>query len=185
MKLVFIYGAPGVGKLTTGQALADLTGFKLFHNHLSFNLVRSIFEFPSPAFLELSTTVRLAAFDAAARARVLGLVFTFVYAAGADDPFVDQTVDAVQRHGGEVLFVRLRCDTATLEQRIVATERVALGKVNSVAWLRKAMAQWDFTATVPRRPSLDIDNSALSPEDVARRIARHFALPEAKEGARS
>ena len=38
MKLVFMYGGPGVGNLTTAQALAALTGFKLFHNHLSFNL---------------------------------------------------------------------------------------------------------------------------------------------------
>lgn len=67
----------------------------------------------------------------------------------------------------------------------MATERAALGKINDVAWLRKAMAARDLTARVPRGPSLDIDNSALSPEDVARRIARHFGLPEAKEGARS
>jgi len=47
VKLVLIYGAPGVGKLTTAQA---------------------IFDFPSPQFLELAGTIRLAAFEAAARA---------------------------------------------------------------------------------------------------------------------
>ena len=42
MKLVVIYGAPGVGKLTTAKALAELTGFRLFHNHLSFDLVSAV-----------------------------------------------------------------------------------------------------------------------------------------------
>ncbi len=35
MRLVFIYGPPGVGKLTVARELAALTGFKLFHNHLT------------------------------------------------------------------------------------------------------------------------------------------------------
>ena len=60
--------APGVGKLTTAQALAALTGFKLFHNHLSFNLVKAIFDFPSAPFQALAGTIRLATLEAAARA---------------------------------------------------------------------------------------------------------------------
>ncbi len=35
MQLVFLYGPPGVGKLTVGNALSALTGYKLFHNHLT------------------------------------------------------------------------------------------------------------------------------------------------------
>ena len=34
MKHLFLYGAPAVGKLTVAKELADLTGYKLFHNHL-------------------------------------------------------------------------------------------------------------------------------------------------------
>ena len=67
MKLVVIYGAPGVGKLTTANALAVLTGFKVFHNHLSFELVRAVFDFPTPPFLRLLEAIRLAAFEAAAQ----------------------------------------------------------------------------------------------------------------------
>jgi hypothetical protein len=43
MRLVFLYGPPGVGKLTVGRELAALTGFKLFHNHLGVNAVRAVF----------------------------------------------------------------------------------------------------------------------------------------------
>ena len=35
MKLLFIHGSPAVGKLTVANEIAKLTGFKVFHNHLS------------------------------------------------------------------------------------------------------------------------------------------------------
>ena len=135
MKLVVIYGAPGVGKLTTALALGNLTGFRVFHNHLSFNLVRAIFDFPSPPFLDLMQTIRLATFEAAARERLPGLVFTFVYANPGDDAFVRRMTETVERHGGEVLFARLTCDAASHERRVMAGERQGLGKITSVDWV--------------------------------------------------
>ena len=177
MKLVFIYGAPGVGKLTTARALAELTGFRVFHNHLSFNLVKSVFDFPSTAFWELAGTIRVATLQAAARARLPGLIFTFVYAAPDDDRFVRQIVEAVEQHGGEVLFVRLTCDAATHERRVVGAERSTLGKLASVESLRGALARWNLTTAIPDRPGLEIDNSTQSPAVVAQRIAAQFGLP--------
>ena len=38
MKLVFIYGLPGVGKLTVAKELSIITGYKLFHNQCSLKL---------------------------------------------------------------------------------------------------------------------------------------------------
>lgn len=35
MHLVVIFGPPAVGKMTVGHEPAKLTGFKLFHNHMS------------------------------------------------------------------------------------------------------------------------------------------------------
>ena len=50
MKLVFIYGPPGVGKLTVAKELSNLTGFKLFHNHVSIDFASSVFDFGTAAF---------------------------------------------------------------------------------------------------------------------------------------
>jgi len=177
VKLVVIYGAPGVGKLTTAQVLAELTGFKLFHNHLSFNLVRAIFEFPTPAFGDLNGAIRLATFEAAARARLAGLIFTFVYAAPEDDAFVEQMCGAVERHGGEAVFARLTCNTGVQEARVAAAGRGELGKLTRVEDLRWALGRRNLTAPMPGRPALEIDNYTLGAEAVARRIAQYFALP--------
>ena len=176
MKLIFIYGAPAVGKLTTAKALAALTGFKLFHNHLTFDLAHALFDFPSPPFSELSEKVRLAAFEAAARAKLPGLIFTFVYAAPQDDRFVAKVIETVEKEQGEIHFVRLHCDAAAHEQRVLAPERKAFGKITSVEHLRGAQARWNFNAAVPLRESFEIDNSAMSAELAARRIAERFSL---------
>jgi hypothetical protein len=45
--VVFLYGA-AAGKLTVANEIARLTGFKVFHNHLSMDAVLPVFEFASP-----------------------------------------------------------------------------------------------------------------------------------------
>ena len=79
MKLVVIHGA---------RALAALTGFRVFHNHLTFDLAKAVFDFPTPPFARLAETVRLATLEAAAREKLPGLLFTFGYASPEDDAFV-------------------------------------------------------------------------------------------------
>src|SRR5690349_13434748 len=123
MKLLFLYGPPAVGKLTVAIEVAALTGFKLFHNHVSFDLATDLFDLGTRAFGRLVDTVRLAVFEIAASEGVEGLIFTFVYGAGYDDPFVERVIETVEGHGGEVCFVQLCCDAAVLEERVVAADR--------------------------------------------------------------
>ena len=73
MKLVFIYGPPAVGKLTVAEGLAALTGFRLFHNHLTVDLVTSIFERGMPSYGEMVWRIRFAILEEAARANIDGL----------------------------------------------------------------------------------------------------------------
>jgi hypothetical protein len=40
--LLYTYGPPASGKLTVATALAELTGFSLFHNHLSVDAVSCV-----------------------------------------------------------------------------------------------------------------------------------------------
>ena len=43
MKLVIIVGPQAVGKMTVGEELAKETGLKLFHNHMTIDLVLQFF----------------------------------------------------------------------------------------------------------------------------------------------
>ncbi len=86
MKLVFIYGPPSSGKLTVAKELAELTGFKLFHNHVSIQFVESLFEFGSKPFSRLTDKYRTEMLEEAAKEKV-DTIFTFVYGKPEDNPF--------------------------------------------------------------------------------------------------
>lgn len=43
MKLVLIFDPQAVGKMTIGQELAKVTDLKLFHNHMTIDLVGHFF----------------------------------------------------------------------------------------------------------------------------------------------
>lgn len=44
-KLIIITGPQAVGKMTVGQELSRMTNFKLFHNHMSIDLVNHFFSY--------------------------------------------------------------------------------------------------------------------------------------------
>jgi len=44
MKLVVLHGRPAVGKLTVGRALAQASGWRLFHNHLIVDALLALFQ---------------------------------------------------------------------------------------------------------------------------------------------
>ena len=66
MKLLFLHGAPAAGKLTVAKAVLDLAPGRLFDNHVSVDLARTLFEFGAPGFWELVHNIRCEAFAAAA-----------------------------------------------------------------------------------------------------------------------
>jgi RNase adaptor protein for sRNA GlmZ degradation len=176
MRLVFLYGAPGVGKLTVARELAGLTGYKLFHNHLTVDLVGSLFAFGSEQAGRLTTMFRLEMFQEAARANLPGIIFTFVYARGEDDEFIQQTLDAVEPYGGQVLFVLLKCEEGELLWRVGEESRKAFGKLRDAAQVRALCQQYELASPVPQRESLVLDTTSLPPQEAAQQIVAHFSL---------
>ena len=175
MKLVIIYGPPAVGKLTVAKELSALTGYKLFHNHLTVDLVASLFKFGTPAFWKNVRYLREYLFEEAASNDV-NLIFTYVYAAGEDDRIIHRFIHIIEKHGGEVCLVQLKALVEELKKRIVKKERSQHTKMTSAEELEKWLAKYDLFSKIPGRKSLIIDNTKLSPKQAARRIARQFKL---------
>ena len=122
MRLVFIYGPPAVGKLTVATELAKLTGFKLHHNHVSIDFVRSIFQFGTFPYNKLVDKYRREMLEEAAKENV-DTIFTFVYGKGEDDEFVKDIIRRVESHKGKVLFVQLYCSRRELSRRVALKSR--------------------------------------------------------------
>src|SRR5512141_866539 len=131
MILIFIHGAPAVGKLTVARELSRLTGFPLFHNHLTVDLVSSLFAFGTQPFIKLREQIWLAAFEEAAR-NDLSLIFTFNPEQTVNAEFIQKMTDVVASASGRVAFVELTCSQEELERRMELPSRKEFGKLASV-----------------------------------------------------
>ncbi len=99
MTLVIIFGPPAVGKMAVGMELARLTGFKLFHNHMTVDAVMPVFPFESASYTKLVQEFRERVFEEFAAHGERGLIFTFVWVLDdeADRPEDDGHVRATGR----------------------------------------------------------------------------------------
>jgi shikimate kinase len=176
MRLLYLNGPPGVGKLTVARELATLTSVKVFHNHLTISLAVSVFPFGSAPYSRLVRELRRAVFAEAAQENV-DLIFTFVYAHPEDEALVHELIEPVISSDGAVLFVQLTCAIETLFERVQAESRRAYGKITEAPTLREVLQRYDLFAPIPFGDSLSIDTSDLPPSETAARIAEHYRLP--------
>ena len=121
MKFVVIFGPPAVGKMSVGYELSKLTGFRLFHNHMTIELVLNFFDFGKPQFQTLVSEFRQRVFEEAAASDLPGLIFTYVWALDheSDRKFVERSCDIFRDQGADVYFVELEAD---LEERLKRNE---------------------------------------------------------------
>ena len=175
MKLVFIYGPPAVGKLTVATELANLTGFKLFDNHVSIDFVKSVFEYGTRRYWKLIEKYRLLMFKEVAK-HGINIVFTFVYDKTIDDPFVTKTIQIISKAGGNVCFVRLFCHEEELARRVRGKGRREMGKVSTKKLLASVLKRHGLGSDVPFQTSLRIDTTRTPAKKSAAMIARHYKL---------
>jgi tRNA uridine 5-carbamoylmethylation protein Kti12 len=180
MRLVFIYGPPASGKLTVAKELAKLTGFKLFHNHISIEFVQSLFDFGSKPFWRLTDKYRREMIEEAAKEGV-DTIFTFVYGKTTDDAFVRSVLRKVKAHGGKVCLVRLQCERDELKRRVASKARKSLGKIATKRLLNRVFKKFDLDSEIPFQPGITIDTETLSPRAAAKTIAQHYSLQVMKK----
>ena len=186
MTLVIIFGPPAVGKMAVGLELERLTGFRLFHNHMTVDPIIRLFPFESAPYRRLVTEFRRRIFEEYVASDARGLIFTFVWALddAQDRAFIDSTAELFTSRGGEVCFVEL---TATQAERLrrnetplrLAEKRPQRDVAGSRAFLLNADRTYRLNSAgtffYPER-HLKIDNTSLEPDAVARQIAAHFSL---------
>jgi|SRR5882672_5762333 len=173
MKLVFLHGPPAVGKLAIAREFARLTGFPLFHNHLTVDLVSSLFPFGSEPFILLREEIWLEAFAQAARNDV-SLIFTFNPERTVRERFIQDTLAVVHSAGGEIIFVELTCAEDELERRLVDTSRQEFGKLASVEQYRSLKDAGAFH--FPKLPNgLSLDTTTNSAATTAQLISDYVS----------
>jgi hypothetical protein len=175
MDLIFLHGPAAVGKLTVASELAQMTGLRLFHNHLTVDALVAVFPFGSEPFVKLREQIWLGVFSEAAK-HDISLIFTFAPERTVGPSFVQQTIDAVEYSGGRVLFVELTCPMEELERRLTGSSRTAFGKLNSIDLFRELNQTGAFDYTKLPDSGLSIDTSEMRPCEAASKICAFFSL---------
>jgi hypothetical protein len=171
MKLLFIYGRPAVGKLTVAREVAERTGGRLFHNHLTVNLALSVYDFGTPGFVELREKIWMAVFRRALADQLPLLIFTFNPECTVPQAFVDGLFAEMKAGGAKVIIVELTASEALIEARLGSESRRRDGKVMDAAMYRRLRLRGVFETPVISSPRLKIDTGKLSPGEAAERIA--------------
>ena len=175
MKMIFLYGPPAVGKLTVAKELSKLTGYKLFHNHLTVDLVSSLYEWGSPKYWTYLRSIREQLLANLAKDNV-DIIFTYVYAAGEDEEVMERMFKKVEENRGEVLLVQLTTSVEKLKERIVAEDRRQFKKMHKTESLESWISQYRLFEAYPNRQNLIVDNSNMKPTEVANLIVTKYNL---------
>src|SRR5215471_10423720 len=178
--LLFVVGPPAVGKMSVGQAIAERTGLRLFHNHISIELALRYFGYGTPAFRRIDGAIRRLVLGEVAASDLSGLVFTFVWAFDLpeEQEYVDECARPFRERGGRVLFVELEATQAERLKRAAGVSRLAAKPSRRDLLDDDARYQLNSGGKFGERPDyLRINNTLLTPGEVAERVIEHFALP--------
>lgn len=189
--LIVVCGPQAVGKMTVAEALRDKLRYHMMMNHDSIELSDRIFGFGTPAQKEFNGAIRETAFALAVKYNV-DLIFTFVCAFDMEEDvaYLKALETQFTESGGSFYFVEL---SAALETRLLRNETPhrmeRKPSKRNTEWSRRDILQTaerfklntDAGETLfPHH--LKIDNTDLSPDEVADRIIAAFGLvPNEKE----
>jgi hypothetical protein len=177
MFVVFVHGPAASGKHTIGSRLAAMTGLPLFHNHLTVDLAKSLFEFGSAPFAELRAAIWRASFGAAARAG-RSFIFTFHPEASVDPALIGELARGVASAGGRVHFVELLCSGSAVRARLPSESRTKFGKLVDPALYDTLERDGAFRFPPLPEPLLRLDTERLSADESASRIAEALRVVE-------
>lgn len=185
MKIVLLFGPQAVGKMTIGQELEKETGLKLFHNHMTLELLHPFFGF-TPETFRLSALIREEMFKAMAKSGIRGIVFTYVWAfdRNEDWAFIEKVCSIFEQEGNEVYFAELEADAETRIARNKTESRLLYKPTKrnigeSEKNLLESMEQHRLNSLpgeIKRDNYIRIDNTYLEPAETAGKIIEAFAL---------
>jgi hypothetical protein len=180
--LVLILGPAAVGKMTVGQELAKLTGYKLLYNHMIIDVITEFFPFGTAAYGRLTRSWFLQIMEAAAEER-LGLIVTFSLAFFQSNAraIIDELTAKYREAGLRVYFVELAAPLTTRLARNETENRRAHKKVDWATPERlreiEAWGRWNSAGDFPYPDDhLLIHNTNVSAADAAGMIRQRFGL---------
>lgn len=186
MKLVIVFGPHAVGKMTVGQELAKVTNLKLFHNHMTIELVSNFFSYSSQEGKRLVALFRKEIFEAVAGSDLEGLIFTFMWALDTQEDwdYIDQVSKIFTDKGADIYYVELEADFDVRIERNKSpnrlyhkpTKRDLEKSEDRFRRLENKYRLNSYEGEIPFKNYIKINNTNIEPEVVTQKIKEYFNL---------
>jgi len=170
--------------MTVGYELAKLTGMKVFHNHMTIDLILEFFPYGHEKFNRLVSEFRQRIFEEVAASDLPGMIFTFVWALDqeGDKKTIDSYCEIFKQRGANIYFVELEAD---LDERLERNKgEFRLSKKTSKQNIVRSEGNLISTDKQYRMNSTDdffykenyikINNTRLDPQETANKIVAAF-----------
>lgn len=177
-RLLYINGAPGVGKLTIARALAPNLKARVLDNHAVYNVGFALADFRSPAFYNAVRAVRAVAYDLILQAPETETVI-LTAADFIDSDWGRENWQAVQQLAADRRWpfypIALYCEPSEHRRRIVNEGRAGRGKLQDASAVN---AMVDRPLAEGRGPhSLRLDITDITAADAASSISAWVHQP--------
>ena len=186
MKFIIITGPQAVGKMTVGQELVKITNLKLLHNHMTIEVLTKIFDYSRDSFRKLNEEFRMQIFKEFAKSEEEGIIFTTTWDFDDKEEWdrIYKYIQTFKVNNAEIYIVELE---ANLKERLKRNkmENRLLNKPSNrnLEWsekdLLKSVEKYRFNSKeneINEKNYLRIDNTNISPDNVAKMIKNKFKL---------
>ena len=175
--LILLHGPPASGKLTIAKQLSVLTGARVFHNHLTLDVAKSLFNFGDPEFWALVHDLRILSYKAYFQNGSGTAIATWCYEGPEDQEAFLEIKTIANAAKGRVLPVFLSCELSFLENRVANAHRCEMEKLSDVKQLREVMLVKNYCA-IPDELCIEINSGTQSALSNAQRIVSEFNLSD-------
>jgi histone acetyltransferase (RNA polymerase elongator complex component) len=183
--LMIICGPQAVGKMTVAKAIKEKIGWAVSTNHDSLEIPARIFGWGTPSFKELRNMMRKEIFDLSIKNDV-DLIFTYIvdFNDENDVKYVKDLKEKYEKNGGKFYFVELETNLEERLKRNVTEERLLEKPTKrdierSNKELVDSMYKYRMNSNegeLDFENYIRIDNTNLSPEEVANKVIKQFKL---------
>ena len=172
--------------MTVGQELAKITDLKLFHNHMTIDLVANFFSYGTPQGKRLVSLFRKEIFEEVSKSDMYGLIFTYMWAFDYPEEweYINEIWQLFESRGAEVCLVELEADYDVRLARNKTENRLKNKPTKrdlefSEKLFIKTEEKYRLNSNegeIKRENYLRINNTNIEPSVVAKNIKEHFKL---------
>lgn len=172
--------------MTVGQELEKNTWLKLFHNHMTIELVKPFFDVKSPSFSRLITLFRIEMLKEMAKSNLEGTIFTggFDFNDIESVDFLDKISKYFEIEGGQVFYVelqtnfeeRLRRNKTNNRLKYKPSKRDLDASEAKIIEFDKTCRFNTFEKEFKKVNYIKIDNTNINAKETAKKIKEEFQL---------